>query len=123
VQAQEMSLSTVRGGLHLSGKSKATSFVILPLQFSHCLRARDNRIQFVRANLMMVGVIFSGNVDTDILFDYGMFSPNCRQKDLADLKELDLQINLRMPHLIGGRLFPNWADAVTRLRAAVDAIR
>ncbi|MFL5030907.1 MAG: hypothetical protein ACJ8E1_13620, partial [Xanthobacteraceae bacterium] len=91
--------------------------------FSHCLRAHDSRVRFVRANLMMAGLVFSGDIDTDIVFDYGIFSPACRRADLADLKELDLKIDLRRPHLAGDRLFPDWNDAVARLRTAVDAIR
>ncbi|MFL5086053.1 MAG: hypothetical protein ACJ8FP_14660 [Xanthobacteraceae bacterium] len=123
VPAREMRLSIIRGGLHVSGKSDGTSLVILPQQFSHCLRAHDSRVRFVRANLMMAGLVFSGDIDTDIVFDYGIFSPACRRADLADLKELDLKIDLRMPHLAGDRLFPDWNDAVARLRTAVDAIR
>ena len=123
VPAREMRLSAIRGGLHVSGKSVGTSLVILPQQFSHCLRAHDSRVRFVRANLMMAGLIFSGDIDTDILFDYGIFSPACRRADLVDLKQLDLKIDLRMPHLAGDRLFPEWNDVVTRLRAALDAIR
>ncbi|MFL5091877.1 MAG: hypothetical protein ACJ8D7_16070, partial [Xanthobacteraceae bacterium] len=123
VPAREMRLSIIRGGLHVSGKSDGTSLVILPQQFSHCLRAHDSRVRFVRANLMMAGLVFSGDIDTDIVFDYGIFSPACRRADLADLKELDLKIDLRRPHLAGDRLFPDWNDAVARLRTAVDAIR
>jgi hypothetical protein len=77
----------------------------------------------VRANLMMTGMVFSGDVDTDILFDYGILSPACRRADLGDLKQLDLKIDLRMQHLAGDRLFPDWNGAVARLRAAADAIR
>jgi hypothetical protein len=123
VPATEMRLWAIRGGLHVSGKSVGTSLVILPQQFSHCLRAHDSRVRLVRANLMMAGLIFSSHIDTDILFDYGIFSPGCRRADLVDLKQLDLKIDLRMPHLAGDRLFPEWNEVVTRLRAALDAIR
>jgi hypothetical protein len=123
VPATEMRLSAIRSGLHVSGKSAGTSLVILPQQFSHCLRAHDSRVRFVRANLMMAGLIFSGDMDTDILFDYGIFSPACRRVDLADLKELDLKVDLRMPHLAGNRLFPDWKEIKARLGAAVTAIR
>jgi hypothetical protein len=41
----------------------------------------------------MTGVIFSGTVDTDISFDYGIFSPGCRRGDLADIKQLVLKIH------------------------------
>ncbi|MFL5097721.1 MAG: hypothetical protein ACJ8ES_20635 [Xanthobacteraceae bacterium] len=121
--AREMRLSIIRGGLHVSGKSDGTSLVILPQQFSYCLRARDSRVRLMRTNLMMAGMIFSGDVDTEILFDYGLFSPACRRADLADLKQLDLKIDQRMPHLMDDRLLPDWNGVVARLRAALNAIR
>jgi hypothetical protein len=52
-----------------------------------------------------------------------MFSPACRRVDLADLRELDLKIDLRMPHLAGDRLFPDWEEIKARLGVAVTAIR
>jgi hypothetical protein len=122
VTAQKLRLSVIRNGLHLSGHSDAASLVVLPQEFSHCLRARDNRVRLVRADLVLTGVIFSGDVDTDIVFEYGILSPWCRLADLADIKSLDLEIDLRRPHLTGGRLFPDWRNAVTRLEAAIQAL-
>jgi hypothetical protein len=121
VSAHDMRLSMIRGGLHVTGKSSSTSLVILPQQFSHCLRALDSRVRLLRVNLMTAGMIFSGEIDTDIRFDYGIFSPGCRRADLADMKQLDLKIDQRMPHLSGDRLFPGWDDAVVKLRSATDA--
>jgi len=123
VPALDMRLSVIRGGLHVSGKSHGTSLVVLPQQFSHCLRARDGRVRFVRANLLMAGMIFSGDIDSDILFDYGIFSPGCRRADIADMKHLDLKIDFRRPHLSGDRLFPDWDGVLARLGAAAKAIR
>jgi hypothetical protein len=80
-------------------------------------------VRVVRANLMMAALVFSGDLDTDIVFEYGLFSPACRRADLADMKQLDLKIDLRMPHLSGDRLFPDWADAVAKLRAAATALK
>jgi hypothetical protein len=93
VPARDMKLSVIRGGLHVSGRSDATSLALLPQQFSNCLRAHDARVRLVRADLIMTGVIFSGSVDTDISFDYGIFSPGCRRGDLADIKQLGLKIH------------------------------
>jgi hypothetical protein len=123
VPAREMRMSRIRSGLHVSGRSDGTSLVVLPQQFSNCLRARDERVRLVRANLMMTGLIFSGELDTDIAFDYGIFTPACRQADLADMKHLNLKIDLRMAHLTGDRLFPDWKDATAKLRAIVAAIK
>jgi hypothetical protein len=33
-----------------------------------------------------------------------------------------VKIDLRMPHLSGDRLFPDWDDARTKLRAAAKAL-
>jgi hypothetical protein len=123
VPAREMRMAHTRSGLHVSGRSDGTSLVVLPQQFSNCLRARDERVRLVRANLMMTGLIFSGELDTDIAFDYGIFTPACRRADLADMKRLDLKIDLRMAHLSGDRLFPDWKDARAKLRAIAGAIK
>jgi hypothetical protein len=90
-----MKLSLVRGGLHVSGHSEGTSLVVLPQQFSNCLRAHDSRVRLVRANLIMTSMIFSGAVDTDISFDYGIFSPGCRRADLADMRQLGIKLGGR----------------------------
>jgi len=117
VPAKDMRLSLIRGGLHVSGSSDGTSLVVLPQQFSNCLRARDSRIRLVRVDLLMTGVIFSGNVDTDILFHYGIFSPGCRRIDLVELKQL-----IERPMPADERIFLDWAGAVARLREAGAAI-
>src|SRR5262249_22746601 len=123
VPADDMRLSPIRGGFHLSGHSSGTSLVVLPLQFSNCLRARDERVRIVRADLLMTGLIFSGAVDTDILFDYGIFTPGCRRADLADVRGLQMSIESRMPHLSGDRLLPDWSAIVAKLREAASAIK
>ena len=87
-----MQLSVIRGGLHVSGRSDGTSLVVLPQEFSNCLRARDERVRLVRADLILTGVIFSDSVDTDISLDFGIFSPGCRRADLADVKQLGLKV-------------------------------
>jgi hypothetical protein len=92
VPARDVKLTVIRGGLHFSGHSDGASLVVLPLQFSNCLRAHDNRARLVRANLIMTGIIFSGAIDSDISFDYGIFSPGCRRGDFADMKQLGIKL-------------------------------
>jgi hypothetical protein len=123
VQARDTSMSRIRGGLRVSGKSAGTSLVVLPQQFSNCLHARDERVRLIRANLMMTGVLFSGDLDTDIVFDYGIFTPGCRLADLADTKRLDLKIDQRMAHLSGDNVFPSWNGAIAKLRAVAAEIK
>jgi hypothetical protein len=123
VPAQDVRLSPILGGLHLSGHSKGTSLLVLPQQFSNCLRARDERVRIVRADLFMTGVVFSGDIDTDILFDYGILTPGCRRGDLADMRRLRVEVDSRMPHLSGDHLFPDRSSILAKLRDAVRAIK
>jgi len=92
VPARDMKLSVIRGGLHVSGYSDGISLVVLPQQYSNCLRAHDGRVRLLRANLIMTGLMFSGALDTDISFDYGIFSPGCRRADLVDMKQLGIKL-------------------------------
>ena len=72
---------------------------------------------------MMTGMIFSGDVDTDLVFDYGIFTPRCRWGDLSDMKQLKLQIEGRAVPLSGSGLFPDWQGAKAKLSAAVSALK
>src|SRR5262245_5874749 len=93
VPARDTRLTINRGGgVHVSGKSDGVSRIILPQQFSHCMKASDSSVRIVRADLLWTGVIFSGTVDTDISFDYGMFSPGCRRADIADMNRLGIAV-------------------------------
>jgi hypothetical protein len=71
----------------------------------------------------MTGVIFSGEVDTDILFDYGIFTPGCRRAELADMRRLQVNISSRMPHLADDHLFADWNGIVAKLEAALNALK
>jgi len=68
-------------------------------------------------------VIFTGAVDTDVRFDYGLFTPGCRRADLADMRSLQVNVDSRMPHLSGDRLFPDRSSILAKLRDAVRAIK
>jgi hypothetical protein len=119
VAARDMRLTMNRGGgFHITGHSDGTSLVILPQQFTNCLRASDGRVRIVRANLMWTGVIFSGEINTDIRFDYGMFSPRCRRDDLADMRRLGLILPAAAKTAEGDR-----GDTMSRLRAAIAAVQ
>jgi hypothetical protein len=41
----------------------------------------DERVRLVRSDLL-IGIIFSGEVDTAIVFDYGIFTAGCRRATL-----------------------------------------
>jgi hypothetical protein len=116
VPARDTRLTINRGGgFHVSGKSDGVSLIILPQQFSHCLKVFDSNVRIVRANLFWAAVIFSGTIDTDVSFDYGMFSPGCRRSDMADMKRLG--IGIQEPSVAGRQ------DVKEKFQAAINAFR
>jgi hypothetical protein len=66
---------------------------------------------------------FSGEIDTDIIFDYGLFTPRCRWADISDIKKLKMQIDARSVSLSGESLFPNLDASIAKLRVAASAMK
>ena len=87
--ATDMALYHRSKGYHVSAHGGERSMIVLPVQFSHCLSAPAG-IRLVKADLLLTGVIFSGSIDADIDFDYGMFSPGCRFDDMKDARHLEI---------------------------------
>ncbi len=92
VPLKEMSLSFERGAARVQGTSDGTSLALLPLQYSHCLRISDPNARLVRANLAMLGLIFTGRIDAKITDDFGTFTPGCRAADNADISGLKMTL-------------------------------
>jgi hypothetical protein len=116
VPARDTRLTVNRGGgFHVYGKSDGVSLIILPQQFSHCMKTSDSEVRIVRADLLWLGVIFSGSIDTDISFGYGVFSPECRRVDMADMKRLG--IVLPVPPAAGMQ------GPAEKLQASVNAFK
>jgi hypothetical protein len=119
--ARDVRFEVKRGGFHFAGKSDGTSLVVLPQQFFNCLRASDSRVRIVRANLTSAALLFSGEVDTDIRFELGLFSPRCRRADLEDLRHLGIW---RVGAGTSTKPFKvDWSDAKQRLDSAVNALQ
>jgi hypothetical protein len=117
VPAHNMRLKVNRGGgFHVSGQSDGISLIILPQQFSHCLMASDQNVRIVRADLAWTGLIFSREIDTDISFGYGVFSPGCRRADIADMKRLGIGLPANASNRTAG-----WQGANERFQAALNA--
>ncbi len=92
VPLKGMRLSFERGAARVQGVSEGTSLVLLPLQYSHCLRISDPAARLVRADLAMLGVIFKGRIDAEITDEFGTFTPGCRSADIADISRLKIAL-------------------------------
>src|SRR5262249_42196796 len=89
VPASRSVLVVERGGYRIEADSPGTSLLVLPVEYSHCLRADlattgANPPLLMPANLTMATVLYSAGVDGTLLFPYGRLSRRCRIEDCRD---------------------------------------
>jgi hypothetical protein len=91
---ENASLKLVRGGLMVEARSRGTSLLVLPFEFSRCLSAivpvqGEVVPRLVRVNGLETGVLFSGSIRTEIRYFNGPFAKtDCRIRDAADFSRL-----------------------------------
>ena len=92
-------------GFHIQADSAGRSILVLPPQFSRCWSAQGSGSPHLfRANLMQLGLEFSGKLDARLIFRYGpLFASACRLGDIADIDRLKIA---------QGRVFPRDAPFV-----------
>jgi hypothetical protein len=86
-------------GFQLAADSPGRSLLVLPVQYSHCWSVEGaGDVDLFRADMMQLGVIFSGKVDLKLMFKYGPLRGGaCRVADLHDMKTL---------RVVDGRTWP-----------------
>jgi hypothetical protein len=87
------SLTIERGGYRIEADSPGTSLLVLPIEYSHCLRADLTTTsatppRVVRANLTMGAILFSGRMRGSLMLRYGPLLSNCRLADWRDAEAL-----------------------------------
>ena len=103
VPAAEISLVYEKYGFHVVGKSAGQSVLVLPVQYSHCWTAEaasaeakpadaTPAVELFRADLMQLGLRFSGNLDARLVFRFGpLLAARCRLADLNDMTRLHIE--------------------------------
>jgi hypothetical protein len=87
-RAHDVRITVERGGVHITGESEGPAYLLVPIQFSHCLHIiGDTPAEIMRANLVQSLVSFSGHLDVSIQFRFGLFEHNaCRVQDGRDMR-------------------------------------
>ncbi len=78
-------------GIHVTAKSNGTSALLLPIQFSHCYRIEGRsatKVKIMRANLIHTLLIFTGNLDANLIWEFRWKHSHCRLLDVYDVKNL-----------------------------------
>lgn len=87
--ATDAKLVFLKGGIQLTARSKGTSALLLPLQFSHCYRplgASAAKVKILRANLIHTLVIFKGALNLQLTWNYHWTQSTCRWQDAVEMK-------------------------------------
>jgi hypothetical protein len=89
VPATEAAMTVRLGGVALSASSAGQSVLVLPVQYSHCWRVVSGEATLFRANVMQLGVRFSGKLQVELRQIFGPFwQSGCREDDAADAERL-----------------------------------
>jgi hypothetical protein len=95
VPARRSTLLVERGGYRIDAEAAGTSLLVLPLEYSHCLRAELTTSgvippRLLRANLALAAILFSGDVKGTLKLRYSPLSSGCRLEDWRDADALRL---------------------------------
>jgi hypothetical protein len=93
VAATEAKLTVERGGLNVKATSAGKSLLVLPVEYSNCMRfdsRTESQYEIKRVNGILVGLMFNQTVDVDIEYrlGYSMLG-SCRIDDLFDFRLLN----------------------------------
>ena len=100
-RAENSQMTFMKGGVRIVSQSRdGYSFLVLPLQFSNCLKAKGKTgsgdFRLVRSNLMETGILFSGDLDISVRLANGPFtSRGCRYEDFKEMKAFGLSAAAR----------------------------
>ena len=96
VPVRRSTLVVERGGYRIDAETAGTSLLVLPLEYSHCLRADLTASgpvppRLLRANLAMAAILFSGELKGTLKLRYGPLSSGCRLEDWREADALRLR--------------------------------
>jgi hypothetical protein len=102
VPAQSVSIVAETGPqLRIRAASHGRSLVVLPFEFSHCLRlsalAGSTTARILPVNLQQIGLLFDKEAQVSIDYRYGVFGSACRGADIDRANRLRLRAIVRPP--------------------------
>jgi hypothetical protein len=91
-RARNVAMTVEPDGFRIRAESDGRAYIIVPVQFSHCLVVSNGApARLTRVNLMQTLLSFEGTIDARIEFRFGLFTDNtCRLRDGMDTRALGL---------------------------------
>ena len=93
--ATEHRLVVERGGYRIEASSPGSSLLVLPVEYSHCLRSNltsssPTPPKLLRANLALAAILFTDDVRGELQLRYGPLSSSCRMEDWREADSLKI---------------------------------
>ena len=106
VPADRGEMRFVKGGLRIQARSTGRSLLLLPIEFSNCLKIVErypnhdgNVLGLIRSNLILTGMIFEGEVDVRLAHIFGpLRDVKCRQLDIEEVRSLEIREDGAIPY-------------------------
>lgn len=95
VAASSGEIRTSSGDLRITAKSEGVSVLLLPLEYSTCLKVDQldggkGFLELRRANGLLTALIFDREIDAIVKLRFGLFeNPTCRLDDLREFRRLN----------------------------------
>lgn len=94
VEANEKRMYIENEGFRIKAESSGRSLLLLPIQFSHCLKLESSAASnafFTRANFLLTGLIFENLIDASIRYKHSPIeNAQCKWKDYMDMLEMNV---------------------------------
>ena len=97
VPAKASKVKIIGGRLDDEAESDGRSLIVLPFEYSHCLRVENkpgwtaNPPELVRVNLDQIGLLFERDIKANIKFLFDPFNSECRHRDLQDWADMKIK--------------------------------
>ena len=96
VAASQSEMWAERDGFHVSARSSGRSMLLLPVQYSRCLKITPesskeglSSARLRRVNGIQTLLLFDRSVDIHVRFEFGLFgTAHCRRQDAEDLRAI-----------------------------------
>ena len=113
--------------LHIRATSHGHSLLVLPFEFSHCLRLHapmGTSARLLPVNLQQTGLLFEGQAEVWIEYRYGLFwNTQCRGTDLDRANALRLRELVELPKARLSASGPHIAKSPNRLQPLPNSIK
>jgi hypothetical protein len=89
VSATRSRLVAIKDGYQLTTSAPGKAMIVLPVQYSHCWRienaSNSDVLRIFRANIIQTGILFKGDVNFKLRFDFEPWRTSCRFQDGKDM--------------------------------------